>query len=151
MSYKLRSFLVLAFLLGFSSVSLAQSAAEAEQNVEEDMRSRFPDVEEYTLKNQLLNFVVTFTREDVPYTVTYTSKGSWKETIYKFPQDSLPESVKVGFDKSKYATDWEIIAVHRVESKNKEQYRVTVQKGSIQKKYLFFNENGRLRKEAITL
>jgi hypothetical protein len=59
--------------------------------------------------------------------------------------------VNNGFKKSKYA-DWKITSVVEIDKNGESlRYRVEVKKNRAQKKYLLFNSNGRLIRDAITI
>lgn len=144
---------LLIFLLsGLSFAVSAQSSEEVEASVKEDIMERYPGIEEFTLQNQLVRVVAEFELNDTSYTSVYSSKGKWQHTVYGIDPADLPQEVMDGFDKSKYAVDWEITAAEVYDTPAKGlQYRVTVEKNQFQKKYLYFNEKGRLVREALTL
>ena len=143
------------FILLFAGLSLnvsAQSSDEVEASVKEDIMERYPGIEEFTLQNQLVRVIAEFELRDTSYSMVYSSKGKWQHTIYAIDPDDLPEEVMNGFDKSKYAVDWEITTAEVYDTPAKGvQYRVTVEKNQFQKKYLYFNEKGRLVRDALTL
>lgn len=63
--------------------------------------------------------------------------------------DDAPAAVKDGFKKSKF-NDWTPGSVTKIEKQNKStQYKVYAEKSSIvQKRFLYFNERGQLKREA---
>ena len=82
---------------------------------------------------------------------TYTNKGLWKETQKELSFDRLPEEVKDGFEKSKYADrEIEDVIVLYLPG-GTEQYRLKARKNDVEKKYLYFNPKGRLLRESLTL
>jgi hypothetical protein len=65
--------------------------------------------------------------------------------------DKLPEDVKQGFQKSKFA-DREVSDVKKLYLPgNVIQYRLKAEKNDVEKKYLFFNGDGRLLRSSVTL
>ncbi len=85
------------------------------------------------------------------YEARFNTKGEWQESEKAIEKDDLPAAVKDGFDKSKFS-DWEVKSVAWLEEKDGSiQYRILVRKSSVEKKYLFFNENGKLLRDSITL
>ena len=63
----------------------------------------------------------------------------------------MPAAVKDGFSKSKYS-DRELRECMKIEKKDAEvQYRLLAKKNDVEKKYLYFNKEGKLLKEAMTL
>ncbi|HEY9561109.1 MAG TPA: hypothetical protein VIR29_10030 [Anseongella sp.] len=141
------------FLLSLFALSAAaQTSEEVEERVKKDVMERYPDIEEYTLQNQLVRVLAEFKRNDTSYTMTYSSKGKWQHTIYEIDPADVPAEVMDGYDKSKYTEDWEITTAEVYDTPAKGlQYRLTVSKNQFQKKYLYFNEKGRLLREALTL
>ena len=82
---------------------------------------------------------------------SYTNKGLWKETQKEWSFVKLPEEVKNGFEKSKYADREieEVIVLYL--PGGQEQYRMKAKKNDVEKKYLYFNTKGRLLRETVTL
>lgn len=149
--YAIRTLFI--FVLGVCSLTAAgQSSEEVEAKVKEDVIERFPGVEEFSIQNQLVRVVAEFDLNDTSYTAIYSSRGKWQTTIYAISREDLPAEVLDGFDKSKYAADWDIDGTEVYDTPAKGlQYRITVSKNQFQKKYLYFNEKGRLLREALTL
>jgi len=59
--------------------------------------------------------------------------------------------VQDGFSKSKYS-DWEKLSITEIEKSGEQlQYRIYVKKSAIEKKYLFFDVNGKLLRDAIKI
>ncbi|QEC51623.1 putative PepSY-like beta-lactamase-inhibitor [Anseongella ginsenosidimutans] len=147
----IRTLLIFLFA-GLSFSVSAQSSEEVEASVKEDIMERYPGLGEFTLQNQLVRVVAEFELNDTSYTSVYSSKGKWQHTIYGIDPADLPAEVTDGFEKSKYAVDWEITAAEVYDTPSKGvQYRITVEKNQFQKKYLYFNEKGRLIRDALTL
>lgn len=144
---------LLIFMLGTLSLTAAgQSSEEVEAKVKDDVMERYPGIEEFSLQNQLVRVVAEFELNDTSYTMVYSSKGKWQHTIYGIAPEDVPAEVMEGFDKSKFAADWDITAAEVYDTPAKGlQYRITVSKNQFQKKYLYFSESGRLLKEALTI
>src|SRR5262249_17940152 len=97
------------------------------------------------------NVNVRFDLDGEKMNAEYNNKGIWKNTYQDFAYDRLPDAVKEGLKKSKYA-DREINEVKKVYYPGSvEQYRLKAEKNGLQKKYLFFNKDGRLVRDVITL
>lgn len=144
---------LLIFTFGaLSFTAAAQSSEELEAKVKDDVMERYPEIEEFSLQNQLVRVVAEFDLNDTAYTMVYSSKGKWQHTIYGIAPEDVPSEVMDGFDKSKYALDWEITAAEVYDTPAKGlQYRLTVSKNQFQKKYLYFNDKGRLLRDALTI
>jgi hypothetical protein len=142
------SLLLLLFLL--SSVSFAQ-IREIPESVKETFATQYPDADSVEYKDNIMDVHVYFTQDGEKMRAQYTNKGRWKETEKSWSFEQLPEDVKDGFSKSKYA-DWEVSDTKIVyRPGGVERYRVKVGKNDLQKKYLFFNKTGRLMEEQITI
>ena len=81
----------------------------------------------------------------------YSIKGIWKSTSKEVSFNQLPAAIKDGFKKSKYA-DRTLLDIKMISyPANVIQYRIKTGKNDVEKKYLFFNEDGQLIRETITL
>ncbi len=113
---------------------------------------QYPAAETVTYKDNLKNFHVHFVWKGEKMIAKYNRKGDWKESEKTSEVAKLPQPIQDGFQKSKYATDWRTSDVTVFyEPNNVERYRIRVEKGDVQRRYLYFNKNGRLLKDAITL
>jgi Putative beta-lactamase-inhibitor-like, PepSY-like len=130
-----------------SSAQLRKVPAE----VTEAFKDKFADTKNVSWKDKLSAFQVNFEMEGAQYAAKFTSKGEWLQTEKEIDEDTLPAEVKDGFGKSKF-TDWELKQVSRIETNNNGvQYRIFVRKSGVEKKYLYFDETGKLVKDAITI
>lgn len=145
-----KTVLFVCFCVLLTLTSFAQ-IREIPKEVDEAFYKKYPTAERVEFKDNLINVRVFFELNDEKYIATYSNKGIWKETEKELQFDRLPEEVKDGFLKSKYA-EWpvkETVIVYR--AGGTERYRLRAEKSDILKKNLFFNEKGRLVEEAITL
>ena len=133
----------LAGFILFSVFSLAQVRGIPE-SVKETFTSQYPDAENITYEDNLVIVLVHFQISGEKMKASYNNKGRWKDTEKEWSFDLLPETIKDGFQKSKYAdrkvTDTKII----YRPGGSDQYRVRVEKSDLQKKYIYFNQAGRL-------
>ena len=133
--------------------SVSAQIREIPKEVRETFFNQYPKAENTEIKDQLLQVKVLFTMEGEKYIATYNNKGEWKESEKETSFEKLSEAVKDGFNKSKYANkEWKpgetkIIFL----PDGDEQSRIKVVKNDLQKKYLYFNKDGRLIRETITL
>lgn len=139
---------VLVLIMSFSAFAqIRKIPAE----VTDAFKTRYPHAEKVEWRDKLTDFEASFVLNNVSMKAQFNSKGEWQlsETASTF--EELPAEVKDGFQKSKY-TDWEIKEVTKMD-KNAEaiQYRIFIRKSGIQKKYLYFDKDGRLLREALTL
>jgi NDP-sugar pyrophosphorylase family protein len=143
------SLVLLSFFL-ISITSFAQ-VREIPETVKEAFEDQYPAAEKVEYHDHIVNVKVHFVLNGENMVATYNSKGRWRDTEKEWDYDKLSTDVKDGFTKSKYA-DWKIVETRVVYlAGGQERYRVKVEKNDVQKKNLYFNKNGRLVEESITL
>jgi hypothetical protein len=141
---------VVLLLLGFTATGIAQFR-KIPADVTDAFRKKFPNAENVSWKDKLSAFQASFVMDEEEYMASFSSSGDWLETDRKSSFDDLPDNVVDGFQKSKYA-EWETGDVYVIEKKDEDlTYRIFVKKNSLQKKYLFFNSDGELQRDALTL
>lgn len=119
--------------------------------VEETFAQQYNGAANVDFKDQLVRVDVYFELDSQKMIASYTNKGIWKETEKEWTFDKLPEEIKDGFHKSKYA-DREVEETKVLYLPGgSEQYRLKARKSGVQKKYLFFNTKGRLLRTSVTL
>jgi len=146
MKFKLTLLLIL-LISGFAQAQIRKIPAA----VTEAFKARYPHAEKVVWKDEITSFEAQFTLNGFAMTADSNSKGEWQNSEKKIKFTDLPAAVNDGFKKSRYA-DWETTNVVEID-KNSEslQYRIEVKKSAVQKKYLFFDTNGRLIRDAITI
>jgi len=138
-----------ASLIGLSSFAQLRKTPAA---VTQAFEKQYPNASKVQYEDNLINVQVHFVTDSAKMIAKYNSDGEWKETEREWNYDSLPADVKLGFDKSKYAIDWKVTETAIIYlPKNEVRYRVKVEKGDLQKKYLFFDKNGRLIRDSLTI
>ena len=143
------SFLLLSFL--FLSITSFAQVRDIPETVKEAFEDQYAAAENVEYHDNIINVKVHFTLNGENMIATYNSKGRWKDTEKEWDYDRLTADVKEGFTKSKYA-DWKIVETRVVYlAGGQERYRIKVEKNDVQKKNLYFNKNGRLVEESITL
>jgi len=119
--------------------------------VTDALKTQFPAAEKVEWKDKLTVFEASYLIDNKRYFASYNTKGEWQSSEAMLTEADLPEAVKDGLDKSKFK-DWEKKSIALVEKKDKtQQYRIYVERATLNKKYLYFNTDGQLAKEAITL
>lgn len=142
--------LALALVVSTSTASFAQ-VRKIPSEVTEAFKQKYPDAANVEWRDKLSNFSAAFDSDNVHYEARFTSKGEWQLTENEIDENDLPEAVKDGYDKSKYA-EWEIGRVDKIElADGSFQYRVEAVKNDVVKKNLYFNSEGRLVKDRITI
>lgn len=142
--------LLLVFTSLFYGVSVAQ-IREIPKIVEETFTNQYKGATNIDYKDQLVRVDVSFELDGESMIASYTNKGLWKGTEKDWTFDKLPEVVRDGFEKSKYA-DREVEQTKVLYLPGGvEQYRILAKKNNVEKKYLFFNTKGRLLRTSLTL
>ena len=117
----------------------------------EAFKAKYPDTKNVEWKDKLTSFQADYEMNGVKYSSKFSNKGEWLQTDKVIEEAALPAAVKDGYGKSKY-TGWELKEVSQIENKdNSIQYRLFVRKSSVEKKYLYFDPEGKLVKDAITI
>ena len=112
---------------------------------------KYNDAKNVEWKDKLSNFAATFELNGDKYEAKFNKKGEWINTEKELDVNDLPDNVKDGLAKSKYA-DWELKSLYKIDLPDeKTQYRVHVVKTSVQQKNLLFNSAGKLLKDNLTL
>jgi hypothetical protein len=114
--------------------------------------AKYPDAKNVEWKDKLSNYTASFTSKDnTKCEASFSGKGEWQSTEETIDSTALPAEVKDGFSKSRYA-DREVTEIVKIEKKEGElQYRILSKKSGVEKKYLYFNKDGKLVKESMTL
>ncbi len=146
-----KKLLMVLMIIGITGTLQAQ-IRKVPSEVTEALKQKFPEAEKVEWKDKLTYFEAGFVISGVEMTADFSNKGEWQETNKKISFEQLPAEVKDGFNKSKYA-DWTPGSVTQTEKNDKNIfYKVYVEKSSlVQKKFLYFNQQGQLQKEAQTL
>jgi hypothetical protein len=141
--------LLVVLVLGCASYAQIRKTPAA---VTAAFEKQYPNSSKVQYEDNLLNVQVYFVSDSGKMIARYNTDGIWKESERAFSYDSLPADVKVGFDKSKYAADWKVKETSVIYIPNQDiRYRVKVEKNDLQKKFLFFDRNGRLIKDSLTI
>lgn len=149
-TYVMARFILLAGFIFFSIFSFAQ-VREIPEAVKETFTKQYAGAEDVTYEDNLVSVQVHFQQNGENMKASYTNKGRWKETEKDWSFDQLPEAVKDGFQKSKFA-DWKVTDTKIIyRPGGSDRYRIKVEKNDVQKKHLFFNATGRLVDEDITI
>jgi hypothetical protein len=143
------TFFLVAFLAS-SSLLHSQVTAVPEQ-AKQSFFKQYPDARNVKWGNNLVNVNVRFEQDSSKMNAEYNNKGIWKNTLKDWSYDNLPEDVKEGFKKSKFA-DREVTDVKVVYFPGYViQYRLRADKIVVEKKFLYFNTEGRMVRSAVTL
>lgn len=147
----IRLLVMFFFLLAVSSVKSFSQVTSVPEQAKENFFRQYPDAKNVKWENNVVNVNVRFEVDSNKMNAEYNNKGIWKNTLKEWAYEKLPEDVKEGFQKSKYA-DREVSDVKVLYLPGYViQYRLKAAKSGVEKKYLFFNTQGRLLRSAVTL
>ena len=143
-------FFVAAALL-FSGFKSQAQITKAPDEVKQAFTQKYPDATEADYSNKLVETDITFKENGANCKARFSNKGEWIATSKQTSFESLPEAVHDGFNKSKYA-DWQVDDVYEIYQPGKDmEYKVEVEKNTVQKKNLFFNAKGKMLRDNITI
>ncbi len=145
-----KGFVLLACLFLFSAISFSQ-IREIPKVVEETFSNQYKGASDIDFKDQLVRVDVYFMLDGENMIASYTNKGLWKETQKQWNFDKLPQDIKDGFEKSKYAGREVEETIVLYLPGDIVQYRLKAKRNNVEKKYLYFNTKGRLLRETVTL
>ncbi len=147
---KLLRFPFLITLIFFFNEGFAQ-VTKVPQIAKDNFAKQYPKAENTEWTNAIISVNVQFELNGKSMNAEYNNKGIWKSTLQDESYDKLPADVQDGFKKSKYS-DREVTDTKMIYYPGDViQYRIKAEKNDVEKKYLFFDENGRLLRDAITL
>jgi hypothetical protein len=142
--------LAILVILISSSEGYSQVTSIPEQ-AKENFFKQYPDAKNVQWENDLINVNARFELDSNTMNAEYNNRGIWKRTLKDYDYEKLPEDVKDGFTKSKYAgkqvLDVKVLYLPGYVI----QYRVKVAKNEIEKKFLFFNTDGRLIRTTVAI
>lgn len=141
---------VMLFFVSASFNTYSQVTSIPDQ-AKENFFKQYPDAKNVQWENNVVKVNVRFEQDSNQLNAEYNNKGIWKNTLKDWSYEKLTDDVKEGFQKSKYAdreiTDVKVLYLPGYVI----QYRLKVEKSEVEKKYLFFNTQGRLVRNSVTL
>ena len=150
----MKKIIYIAGLFAILTITATSSFAQIRKipaEVTNAFQEKYPEAKSVEWRDKLSSFTASFQLDSTTYVAQFSNKGEWENTEEAIDESELPEEVNAGFDKSKYA-DWNITRVTKIELPGDEfQYRIEVAKGDIKKRNLYFNSEGRLLKDKLTL
>ena len=143
-------FAILFTLLAGSSSVNAQVTSIPEQ-AKENFFKQYPDAQNVQWENDVVNVNARFEQDSNKMNAEYSNKGIWKRTLKDWEYDKLTTDVKDGFEKSKYAGNQVLDVKVLYLPGYVIQYRVKVAKNNVERKFLFFNTEGRLIRTTVAI
>ncbi len=147
----MKKLMILLLVTGSFVFSAGAQVTKVPQSAKDNFAKQYPSAQNVEWENEVLNATVRFEINDEQMIAEYSNKGIWKSTLKTITPGALPETVNTGFKLSKYS-DWEVTDTKIVYYPGDiTQYRLKVEKNDLQKKYLYFNTEGKLLRDSITL
>lgn len=147
-------FIRLFVLLIVSSFWVSQSEAQVTtipDQAKENFFKQYPDAKNIEWQNDVVNVNVRFEQDTNRLYAEYSNKGIWKWTLKDWSYEMLPSDVKEGFSKSKYGgreiKETKVLYLPGYVI----QYRIKVEKSEMEKKYVFFNGEGKFLRSTVAL
>lgn len=121
------------------------------EQAKENFFKQYPDAKNVQWENDVVNVNVKFEQDTNKMNAEYNNYGIWKRTLKEWTFDKLVTDVKEGFAKCKYA-DKQVLDVKVLYLPGYViQYRLKVEKNDVERKFLFFNTEGRLLRTTVAL
>ena len=137
------------FLLTVSSAFSQLRKIPAE--VTEAFKTKFPAAKNVSWSDKLTAFEASFNEGNAKLRASFSSKGEWKKTEKDWNSADMPAAIKEGYKSTKYS-DWTIKSVTEItENDDKHEFRLAIEKSTLKKKSVYFNSDGSLLREAVTL
>jgi hypothetical protein len=137
-------------LLTISPKGFAQVTSIPEQ-AKENFFKQYPDAKNVQWENDVVNVNVRFEQDSNKMNAEYSNKGIWKRTLKDWSYEKLITDIKEGFTKSKYA-GMQVLDVKMLYLPGYViQYRIKVAKNEVERKFLFFNTEGRLVRTTVAI
>jgi hypothetical protein len=147
---KLIVILTAAFVL-FSMNSVQAQFSKVPSVTTEAFKAKYANTKNVEWKDKVSYFQANFEMGGEKYESKFNSKGEFLGSEKVIEKEVVPAAVKDGFAKSKFS-DWDVKSVTWIERKDSSiEYRYFIRKSGVEKKYLTFNDKGKLVKEAITI
>lgn len=148
----MRKLVLLFFSLMFFALASFSQIRKIPSSITGSFEKQYPTAQGVEYKDILTSIHVHFIADSLKMIAKYNNKGEWKETEKEWNYDKLAPEVQDGFQKSKYADEWEVTETSVIYLPGgAEHYRIKVEKNDVQKKYLIYNNKGRLIREALTI
>jgi hypothetical protein len=146
----IRSSVLFIILLAISAKGFSQVTSIPEQ-AKENFFKQYPDAKNVQWENDVVNVNVRFEQDSNKMNAEYSNKGIWKRTFKDWSYEKLITDVKEGFTKSRYA-GMQVLDVKMLYLPGYViQYRIKVAKNEVERKFIFFNTEGRLIRTTVAI
>jgi hypothetical protein len=141
---------LLLVLIGVTRVCLGQ-LRPVPAEVTNALAVKFPAAKNVEWRDKISEYHAIFSDEGSKCEAKFKVDGTWISSEKTIGTDSLPSAIKEGLRLSKYA-DWKIHSAFIIYLPDGiTQYHIVVTKTDLGRKILFFNTQGQLLKENLSL
>jgi hypothetical protein len=141
----------LAVVLLFAAFTTNAQFRKIPAEVTDSFKAKFANASHVTWRDKVTSFQAEFTQGQDNIKANFSSKGEWLRTEKKYDYNKISSEIKDGFSKSKYA-NWSVKEVVEVDDATEgKKLRITVRKGDMAKRYLYFSASGQLLSDSMTL
>lgn len=138
---------ITVFIAAFITLSATAQFRNIPAAVTTAFQQKYPAATNVTWEDRVSNFQAKFIQDNVMYEARFDKNGTWQETEKNMSFDELPEGIKSAFRSSKFR-DYTIRTVAHIERSNgSKEYRLFIRDNVVQRKYLYYSEDGKLLKE----
>jgi uncharacterized membrane protein YkoI len=141
---------LITIILGmFLITSLEAQVINVPKKSQSHFGKKYPSAKEVTWINNVTDYQVKFKDENGTQRAYYHMDGTWNFTELYIDNSKIPAEVNSSLSKSRFS-DWTIESSAFIENnKGKTMYRLEVKKG-LEKKFVFYDKNGKEIKTSAT-
>jgi hypothetical protein len=143
-----------AFSLAFCLLTVSFAFSQVRKipaEVIEAFKTKFPAATAVSWTDKLTAFQASFEQEGAKWQASFNSKGEWKKTEKELPADEQPAFISSVLKEDKY-NGYTLKSVTQIwENDDSQQYRLSVEKSTFKKKYIYLNKEGEVLRESIKL
>lgn len=140
--------LMLTIFLNVYAIS-AQVVVVPEKS-KEHFAKKYPKAEGVHWSNNVVYYIAKYTQSGKAYEAHYNMDGTYNFTSQNIDLKKIPKEAKESYTKSRFA-DWKVLTVAIIyHGEDENLYRIEVKNG-IEKKYVYFNAEGKEVKTSLKL
>jgi hypothetical protein len=115
------------------------------------MKEKYPNATEVSWEDKVNYFQAKFLDEGKRQEARFKKDGKWEVTEKVLLFEELPSAVQEAFNASEYKK-WTLRTVAALDnSEGGKEFRVYVRNNTVQRKYLYYGEDGKLLRESYKL
>lgn len=119
-------------------------------NISAAFKVKYPEAAQLYWVNDGGIYAARFYSRGEPCTARFNSKSEWLDETRKLSFGELRNNVRNAFSQGKFAS-WRAHEVNAIQEKNKEiEYRILILNNA-EKKYIYYDAKGQLKKEVLTM